>query len=89
MQRPRSIHLGETGLYILDDVHARVFTSDKIYYYRMQWPTTELVFLRFPTLLLLIKKRAAPDTHELAISVIYYTDSISSMAKTHSHEKRL
>jgi hypothetical protein len=39
----------------------------------------ELVFPRFPTLLLLIKKRAAPDAHGLAISVIYYTDSISSM----------
>jgi hypothetical protein len=47
----------------------------------MQWPTTELVFLLFPTLLILIKKRAAPDTHGLAISVIYayVTNSISSM----------
>jgi hypothetical protein len=46
----------------------------------MQWPTTELVFPLFPTLLLLLKKRAAPDTHGLAISVIYGTDSISSMS---------
>jgi hypothetical protein len=66
----RSIHLGETGLYILYDVHARVFTSAKMYC-RMQWPTTKLVFPLFPTLLLLIKKRAAPDTHGLAICVIY------------------
>jgi hypothetical protein len=79
----RSIHLGESGLYIVDDVHARVFTSTKIWYYRMQWPTTELVFPRFSTLLLLIKKRAAPDTHGLALSVIYYTDSISSMYGKH------
>jgi hypothetical protein len=50
----------------------------------MQWPTTELVFPLFSTLLLLLKKRAAPDTHELAISVIYGTDSISSMVMTHS-----
>jgi hypothetical protein len=60
---PRSIHLGETGLYILDYVHARVFNSAKIEYCKMQWPTTELVFPLFPTLLLLIQKRAAPDTH--------------------------
>jgi hypothetical protein len=80
MHTPRSIHKGENGLYILDDVNARVFTSAKIWYYRMQWPTPELVFPRFPTLLLLIKKRTAPDTHGLAISVIYGTDSISSMA---------
>jgi hypothetical protein len=40
------------------------------------------VFPLFPTLLLLIKKRAAPDTHGLAISVIYGTDSISSMHVT-------
>jgi hypothetical protein len=32
---------------------------------------------------LLIKKRAAPDTHGLALSVIYYTDSISSMYGIH------
>jgi hypothetical protein len=38
IRRPRNIHLGETGLYILDYVHARVFTSAKIEYYRMQWP---------------------------------------------------
>jgi hypothetical protein len=48
---PRSFHLEEIRLYILDDVHARVFTSAKILYYRMQWPTTELVFPLFPTLL--------------------------------------
>jgi hypothetical protein len=41
---------------------------------------SEQVFPLFPTLLLLIKKRAAPDSHWLAISVIYRTDSISSMA---------
>jgi hypothetical protein len=51
----------------------------------MQWPITELVFPLFPTLLLLIKKRAAPDTHGLAISLIYDTDSISSMAGTKFH----
>jgi hypothetical protein len=50
----------------------------------MQWPTTELVFTLFPTLLLLMKKRAAPDTHGLAISVIYCTDSISSMFVCHA-----
>jgi hypothetical protein len=75
---PRSIHLGETGLYVLDYAHARVFTSAKIEYYKMQRPTTELVFPLFPSLLLLIKKRAAPDTHWLAISIVYFTDSISS-----------
>jgi lantibiotic modifying enzyme len=33
MYKPRSFHLKETGLYILDYVHARVFTSAKIEYY--------------------------------------------------------
>jgi hypothetical protein len=51
---PRSIHLREIGLRY---VHARVFTSAKIYYYRMQWPKKELVFPLFPTLLFLIKKK--------------------------------
>jgi hypothetical protein len=58
------------------------FTCAKIWYFRMQWPTSELVFPLFPTLLLLIKKRAAPDTHWLAISVIYGTDSISSKGRS-------
>jgi hypothetical protein len=47
----RSIHLGETRYYITADVHATVFTSAIIQYYRMQWPTTVLVFPPFPTLL--------------------------------------
>jgi hypothetical protein len=45
------IHLGETRYYITADVHARVFTSAIIQYYKMQWPTTVLVFPPFPTLL--------------------------------------
>jgi hypothetical protein len=45
------------------------------------------VFTHFPTLLLLIKKRAAPDTLGLAISVIYYIDSISSMIETQGNPR--
>jgi hypothetical protein len=49
---PRSIHLrGELTLYISADVHARVFTSAIIYYFRMRWPSTVLVFPLFTTLL--------------------------------------
>jgi hypothetical protein len=37
----------------------------------MQWPTTVLVFPLFPTLLELIKKRAAPYPHAKTTSDIY------------------
>jgi hypothetical protein len=51
------------------DVHAMVFTSAKILYFRMLWPTTVLVFPLVPTLLVLIKKRAPPYPHAIATSV--------------------
>jgi hypothetical protein len=65
--RSRSIHLGETGLYILDYVHARVFTSAKIEYCKMQWPTTELVF---PHTSATYKKEGS--TRHPLVSNIYY-----------------
>jgi hypothetical protein len=52
--------LGETRLNISADVHARVFTSALIYYFRMQRQETVLMFPLFSTLLALIKKRAPP-----------------------------
>jgi hypothetical protein len=73
----RSLHLGETRYYITADVHSWAFTSAIIQFYRMQWPTTVLVFPLFPTLLWLIKKRAAPDPHAIATSYIYYSSSPS------------
>jgi hypothetical protein len=65
------------------DVHARVFTTEqrifcsvvftiaKIKFFRMQWPTTVLVFPLFPTLLELIEKRAAPYPPEITTSDTY------------------
>jgi hypothetical protein len=47
----------------------------------MQWPTTVLVFPPFPTILGLIKKRAAPYPNVIVISDVYssYSPCISSM----------
>jgi hypothetical protein len=49
----------------------------------MQWPTTVLVFPPFPTILGLIKKRAAPYPHVIVISDVYssYSPCISSMVR--------
>jgi hypothetical protein len=75
----------ESLQYISADVNARVFKCRIIH--RMQWPTTVLVFPPFPTLLWLIKKRAAPYPYALATSDILYTlvrysPCISSMVYT-------
>jgi hypothetical protein len=63
-------NITESLLYISADVHVRVFTSGKFWYYRMQWPRKVLVFPFFPTLLGLIKKRAAPYPHAIATSTV-------------------
>jgi hypothetical protein len=54
----------------------------------MQWPTTVLVFPLFPTLIKLIKKRAAPYPHAITTTDICYSYSpfISSMVLPGRHE---
>jgi hypothetical protein len=54
--KPDYVKEYKESLLLSADIYNKVFTSAKISHYRMQWPTTVLVFPLFPTLLDLLKR---------------------------------